>query len=193
MRRRKASGRITRYLRLLRAHGLIRKVSGTRYYRVTPKGHQVMTTALKLLGAAFEYPSLLGLLSDSIRVTVAQPQAHGVPRSHPTGSKGTERHPRASHRSMGRVPAPLGHRSYAYKNPGVWGRAPRTNRSGGRPRCATWPANPQDNSISGDLESESGPGKLVRMDPCYKSAPDTNYAQWMFHGLQHKMLVKKTR
>ena len=48
MRRRKASGRITRYLRLLRAHGLIRKVSGTRYYRVTPKGHQVMTTALKL-------------------------------------------------------------------------------------------------------------------------------------------------
>ena len=48
LRRRKASGRITRYLRLLRAHGLIRKVSGTRYYRVTEKGHQVMTTALKL-------------------------------------------------------------------------------------------------------------------------------------------------
>jgi hypothetical protein len=44
--RRKASGRITRLLRLLRAHGLIRKVSGTRYYRVTPKGHHVMTTAL---------------------------------------------------------------------------------------------------------------------------------------------------
>ena len=48
MRRRKASGRVTRWMRLLRAHGLIRKVSGTRYYRVTEKGHHVMTTALKL-------------------------------------------------------------------------------------------------------------------------------------------------
>ncbi len=46
--RRKASGRITRYLRLLRAHGLIRRISGTRYYRVTEKGHHVMTTALTL-------------------------------------------------------------------------------------------------------------------------------------------------
>jgi hypothetical protein len=46
--RRRASGRITRWLRLLRAHGLIRKVSGTRYYRVTDKGHRAMTTALKL-------------------------------------------------------------------------------------------------------------------------------------------------
>ncbi len=35
IRRRKASDRITRCLRLLRAHGLIRKVPGTRYYRVT--------------------------------------------------------------------------------------------------------------------------------------------------------------
>lgn len=46
--RRRASGRTTRRLRLLRAHGLIRKVSGTRYYRVTPKGQQVMTAALRL-------------------------------------------------------------------------------------------------------------------------------------------------
>jgi hypothetical protein len=46
VRRRKASGRMTRLLRLLRAHGLIRKVSRTRYYRVTAKGHHVMTTAL---------------------------------------------------------------------------------------------------------------------------------------------------
>jgi hypothetical protein len=46
--RRRASGRITRQLRLLRAHGLIRKVSGTRYYRVTQKGHHAMTTALRL-------------------------------------------------------------------------------------------------------------------------------------------------
>lgn len=47
-RRRQASGRITRWLRLLRGHGLIRKVSGTFYYRVTRRGHQVITTALKL-------------------------------------------------------------------------------------------------------------------------------------------------
>jgi DNA-binding PadR family transcriptional regulator len=46
--RRRVSGRTTRWLRLLRAHGLIRKVSGTRYYRVTPKGQQIMTAALKL-------------------------------------------------------------------------------------------------------------------------------------------------
>jgi len=44
----RASARTTRRLRLLRAHGLIRKVGGTRYYRVTPKGHQIMTAALKL-------------------------------------------------------------------------------------------------------------------------------------------------
>lgn len=49
--RRRASGRTTRRLRLLRAHGLIRKVSGTRYYRVTSKGQQIMTTALKLRDA----------------------------------------------------------------------------------------------------------------------------------------------
>lgn len=49
--RRRASGRTTRRLRLLRAHGLIRKVSGTRYYRVTPKGHRIMTAALNLRDA----------------------------------------------------------------------------------------------------------------------------------------------
>jgi DNA-binding PadR family transcriptional regulator len=49
--RRRASGRTTRWLRLLRAHGLIGKVSGTRYYRVTPKGQQIMTAALKLRAA----------------------------------------------------------------------------------------------------------------------------------------------
>ena len=46
--RRRSSGRITRQIRLLRAHGLIRKVSGTTYYRITNKGHQVMTTALRI-------------------------------------------------------------------------------------------------------------------------------------------------
>ena len=49
--RRRASGRITRLLRLLRAHGLIRKVSRTRYYRVTAKGQRVMTASLKLRDA----------------------------------------------------------------------------------------------------------------------------------------------
>ena len=46
--RRRASGRMTRLLRLLRAHGLIRKVSGTRYYRVTARGQRIMSGALKL-------------------------------------------------------------------------------------------------------------------------------------------------
>jgi len=46
--RRRLSARITRMLRLLRAHGLIRKVTRTRYYRVTKKGHQVMTLALRV-------------------------------------------------------------------------------------------------------------------------------------------------
>jgi hypothetical protein len=46
--RKRASGRITRWIRLLRAHGLVRKVSNTRYYRVTEKGQTLMTTALRL-------------------------------------------------------------------------------------------------------------------------------------------------
>ncbi len=40
--------RITRYLGLLLAHGLIRKVPTTQRYRITTKGHQAMTTALKI-------------------------------------------------------------------------------------------------------------------------------------------------
>jgi len=47
-RRRKISGRVTRWLRLLRAHHLVRKVTGTFYYRLTKRGHRVITTALKL-------------------------------------------------------------------------------------------------------------------------------------------------
>jgi hypothetical protein len=46
--RRQASGRITRWLRLLRAHGLIRKIPHTFYYRVTQRGEHIMTTALRL-------------------------------------------------------------------------------------------------------------------------------------------------
>jgi uncharacterized protein YceH (UPF0502 family) len=46
--RRKASGKVARWLRLLRGHGLIRIVSGTFYDRVTKCGHRIITTALKL-------------------------------------------------------------------------------------------------------------------------------------------------
>lgn len=46
--RRRVSARVTRLLRLLRAHGLIRKVSHTLYYRVTDRGQHIMTTALRL-------------------------------------------------------------------------------------------------------------------------------------------------
>jgi len=47
--RRQAAGRVTRYLRLLRAHGLIRKVSKTSYYRITDAGQRLMTTVLQIL------------------------------------------------------------------------------------------------------------------------------------------------
>lgn len=43
---RKAAARITRKLRLLRAHGLIRKVSRTQYYRLSEKGQLVASTSL---------------------------------------------------------------------------------------------------------------------------------------------------
>lgn len=46
--RRRESGRTTRLLRLLRAHGLIRKVSGTLYYRTTDTGRSIMTAALQV-------------------------------------------------------------------------------------------------------------------------------------------------
>ena len=45
--RRRISGRLTRYIRLLRAHGLIRKVSGTYRYHVTDTGRQVLTAILQ--------------------------------------------------------------------------------------------------------------------------------------------------
>jgi hypothetical protein len=46
-RRQQASARVTRQLRLLRAHGLIYRVGRTYYYRPTQKGYDVMSTALK--------------------------------------------------------------------------------------------------------------------------------------------------
>ena len=42
------TGRITRDMGLLRAHGLIRKVPHPQRDRITPKGHHAMTTALQL-------------------------------------------------------------------------------------------------------------------------------------------------
>jgi len=41
------AARVTRQLRLLRAHGLIYRVGRTYYYRPTQKGYEVMNTALK--------------------------------------------------------------------------------------------------------------------------------------------------
>lgn len=46
--RKQAAGKVTRLLRLLRAHGIVRKVSRTTYYRVTASGHKLMTTALNI-------------------------------------------------------------------------------------------------------------------------------------------------
>ncbi len=46
--RKRAAGRVTRWIRLLRAHGLIRKVTGTFYYRITTRGQEIMTTSNKL-------------------------------------------------------------------------------------------------------------------------------------------------
>jgi len=48
LQRRAACARASRHLRLMRAHGLIRKVPRTHCYRITRRGTQVMTTALKL-------------------------------------------------------------------------------------------------------------------------------------------------
>jgi hypothetical protein len=45
--RRHVAAQVTRLLRLLRAHRLIKKVARTHYYRITHKGHDVMTTALR--------------------------------------------------------------------------------------------------------------------------------------------------
>jgi hypothetical protein len=45
---RTAAGRATRWLRLLQAHGLLCKISGTHGYRVTRRGTNVMATAIRL-------------------------------------------------------------------------------------------------------------------------------------------------
>jgi hypothetical protein len=49
--RRRRSNRVGYRLRMLRHHGLIQKVPRRRLYRVTPKGHAVMSTAITLRNA----------------------------------------------------------------------------------------------------------------------------------------------
>ena len=44
---RRQAARVSRHLRLLRAHGLIRKVTGTHLYRITPRGEAVLSTAIR--------------------------------------------------------------------------------------------------------------------------------------------------
>jgi hypothetical protein len=46
--RQKAGARITRLLRLLRAHGVIRKVPHTHRYLLTPKGREIATAVIQL-------------------------------------------------------------------------------------------------------------------------------------------------
>lgn len=46
--RRRIIQAIGRWIRLCRAHRLVEKATGTHFYRLTPKGHLLMTTALKL-------------------------------------------------------------------------------------------------------------------------------------------------
>jgi hypothetical protein len=46
--RRRLSGKATRWFRLLRAHGIIQKTNRARYYRLTRKGIETLTTSLQL-------------------------------------------------------------------------------------------------------------------------------------------------
>ena len=52
--RRRQSGRITRLLALLRAHRIIRKVSGTHRYIVTPRGREIITVLLAARQASIQ-------------------------------------------------------------------------------------------------------------------------------------------
>jgi hypothetical protein len=51
---RRLTGRVSRLLRLYRAHGLVAKVTKTHCYRLTSKGHQVTTAALACRRATLE-------------------------------------------------------------------------------------------------------------------------------------------
>jgi hypothetical protein len=47
------TGRASRLLRLYRAHGLIAKIARTHRYHVTPKGHQIMSAAIRFRNVSF--------------------------------------------------------------------------------------------------------------------------------------------
>jgi hypothetical protein len=51
---RRAAARVTRLLRLLRAHGLVRKISGTHRYCLTPKGREITTAVLRYQSATLQ-------------------------------------------------------------------------------------------------------------------------------------------
>jgi hypothetical protein len=51
---RRLTGRVSRLLRLYRAHGLVAKVTKTHCYRLTSKGHQITTAALACRRATLE-------------------------------------------------------------------------------------------------------------------------------------------
>jgi len=50
----RAAARITRLLRLLRAHGLVRKISGTHRYRLTARGRKIATAVLRYQSATLQ-------------------------------------------------------------------------------------------------------------------------------------------
>lgn len=51
---RRASARVTRLIRLLRAHALVRKITGTHRYRLTPKGREIATAVLRYQNATLQ-------------------------------------------------------------------------------------------------------------------------------------------
>jgi hypothetical protein len=51
---RRRAGRVTRALGLLRAHGLLKKVTGTHRYLVTTKGREIITAVLAAQHASVE-------------------------------------------------------------------------------------------------------------------------------------------
>ncbi len=52
----RTSARVTRLLRLLRAHGFVRKITGTHRYRLTPKGRRIATAVLRYQSATLPRP-----------------------------------------------------------------------------------------------------------------------------------------
>jgi len=53
--RRRRSARVTRLLRLLRAHGLLHKIPHTHRYQVSPQGRKTITALLNARNANVQY------------------------------------------------------------------------------------------------------------------------------------------